>query len=238
MGKLLALMICAGFGGAQAQQDPPDAKIDSTLESASASKDDKHILGLVPNFDTVNQPSSVYHSISTREKFKLASEDVFDPFSFLITGIYAGAAQWANASPGYGQGAQGYAKRYGGYFADGLVGNYLTEAIMPTVFREDPRYFRLGRGGNWRRIGYAVTRVLVTRTDAGGQQFNFSEITGNLMGAGISSLYYPAANRTVEDTFEKFSLSVVSDAGFNVLKEFWPDMRRKVLHKGDPEPGK
>jgi hypothetical protein len=179
----------------------------------------------------VNDPSRHFEPIPVKQKFKLAAEDAFDPFSWVITGIYAGVAQWGNNYPGYGQGAQGYAKRYGAAFADGAIGNFMTEAILPTLVHQDPRYFRLGQGGAWKRVGYALSRVAVTHADSGGWQFNTSEIAGNAVAAGLANLYYPDGNRSAKDTSEKFALNIVSDAGFNVLKEFWPDMRRKVLRR-------
>jgi len=246
MTRLLGAFLCAAIaGGVYAQE--PDAKVDSTAELAAAIPansgkpvgildDDNHIMGLVPNYATVNDPAHPFQSIPIREKFKLAAQDAFDPFSWVITGLYAGAAQWGNNYAQFGQGARGYAKRYGAAFADGAIGNYMTEAIMPSILHEDPRYFRLGTGTNWKRIGYALTRVLVTRTDAGGMRFDNSEIEGNLIAAAIANLYYPSNNRGIGNTLDKFTVNVVSDAGFNVLKEFWPDMRRKVLHRPDPEP--
>jgi hypothetical protein len=227
--KVLVTVVCGGLLGAGCVcAQNTDAAVEP---STAVSKDDKHILGVVPNYATVNNPSLRFQSIPVREKFKIATEDAFDPFSWVITGIYAGAAHWDNDYPGYGQGAQGYAKRYGAAMADGAIGNYMSEAVFPSLLHQDPRYFRMGEGGAWKRVGYALSRVLVTRTDAGNWAFNTSEIAGNAVAAGIANLYYPAENRSVGDTAEKFGLNVVSDAGFNVLKEFWPDMRRKVLHK-------
>ena len=131
----------------------------------------------------------------------------------------------------FGQGGKGYAKRYGAVFADGAISTYISEAILPAMLHEDPRFFRLGEGTKWHRIAYAFTRVLVTKTDAGTERFNNSEIFGNIIAAGISNLYYPADSRSVGVTFEKFGVGVISDASFNVLKEFWPDMKHKVLHR-------
>jgi hypothetical protein len=225
---LFAALIFTGIGVAQSTEgvDPgPEGTIAARLN------DDKHILGVVPNYATVNQPPKSYTPLTTREKFVTAAHDSFDPFNWVLAGLYAGAYQKENNYPGFGQGFQGYAKRYGAVFADGAISTYISEAVMPTLLHEDPRYFRLGEGNKWKRTGYALTRVLVTRTDSGGERFNNSEIFGNMMAAGISNLYYPAANRTVGETFEKFTIGVVSDAGFNVLKEFWPDMRHKFLHR-------
>jgi hypothetical protein len=73
--------------------------------------------------------------------------------------------------------------------------------------------------------------VLITKTDSGGDRFNNSEIEGNLLAASLGNLYYPPANRSIGDTLQKFGINVLSDAGFNVLREFWPDMKHKVLHR-------
>lgn len=234
MRLLPAALACIGIVAAQAP-DPQEPRADSASEPASGNRDDKHILGVVPNYATVND-TSVYQPIRAGEKYKLAAQDSFDPFSWVITGVYAGVAQWGNDYKQFGQGGQGYAKRYGAAFADGTISNFLSEAFLPTILHEDPRYFRLAVGSAWKRAGYALTRVLVTRTDRGKRRFNTSEIGGNLMAAGIANLYYPQENRSAGETMEKFTVNVVSDAGFNVLREFWPDMRRKVLHRGEPEP--
>ena len=230
MGKFPAAVLFVAVAAAQAP-DPP--------ESASSKPEtygDSHILGVVPNYTTVNEPPKKYQPISARGKFKLATEDTFDPCSLAITGIYAGVAQWGNNYRQFGQGAQGYGKRYGAAFADGAISNYITEGFLPSLLHEDPRLFRLGTGRKMKRAIYAMTRVLITRTDSGGEQFNISEIAGNLASASLSNLYYPPLNRSVENTLDHFAINVLSDAGFNILKEFWPDMRRKVLHRGDPEP--
>ena len=229
MGTLIAALVFAGIACAQVP-DPPDLKIDSTAD-ATLSKDDKHILGVVPNYATVNEPPKIFQSISASEKFIVAAHDTFDPFNWVLAGVYGAVYQWENDYPRWGQGAQGYAKRYGATFADAAISTYVSEGILPVLLHEDPRYFRRGEGSKWRRIGYSLTRVLITKTDSGGKRFNNSEIVGNLMAASLANLYYPPPNRTAGDTFEKFTINLVSDAGFNVLREFWPDMKRKILHR-------
>jgi hypothetical protein len=186
----------------------------------------------VPDYDTVRNSSGVILPISARTKFWLATEDVFDPFSFLITGFYAGGSQLTNQYHEFGQGVAGYAKRYGGAFADNAVGNYMTEGLWPVMLHQDPRYFRMGpQFGFWKRVGYSASRVLVTRGDSGARQFNFSEVVGNGVAASIAAAYYPPSSRHPEEVCEKWALNVGSDAGFNILKEFWPDMRQKFFKK-------
>jgi hypothetical protein len=221
---LLFLTVCAGFAWAQ---------VDETVEvKRPESREETHILGIVPDYDTVRNSNGVILPISARTKFWLATEDVFDPFSFVITGIYAGVSQWTHQYPEWGQGAKAYGKRYGGAFGDNLFGNYMTEGVWPVVLHQDPRFFRLGpKYGFWKRVGYSATRVLVTRGDSGARQVNFSEILGNGTAAGISSFYYPPSGRNVHAVMDKWGLDVGSDAGFNILKEFWPDMRQKLFGK-------
>jgi len=221
---LLLLAACAGSVWAQADETEAAKKPES--------REDTHILGIVPDYDTVRNSAGVIMPISARTKFWLATEDVFDPFSFLITGFYAGGSQLTNQYHEFGQGAAGYAKRYAGAFADNAVGNYFTEAAFPVMFHQDPRYFRMGpQFGFWKRIGYSASRVIVTRGDSGARQFNFSEIVGNGAAASVAAFYYPPSSRHPEEVCEKWAMNVGSDAGFNILKEFWPDMRHKLFGK-------
>ena len=214
--RLLCLLLAAPAFGQNG--DPVDKKHD-------------RIFGIIPNYKTAPDLSGPIEPLGTGEKFHLAAEDSFDPYNFALAGMYAGIGQWQNQYPAFGQGPAGYAKRFGGAYADLAVGNYMTEAIAPTLFHQDPRYFRLAKGGFWKRTGYALTRIVITRTDSGERSVNYSEISGNAAAAAISNLYYPAANRTAGGTSQKLGLQLATDAGFNVLKEFWPDMRRKIFKR-------
>ncbi len=225
-GRVVVLCLTACLGCAWAQTDEAEAA------KRPENRQDTHIFGIVPDYDTVRNASGPILPIGIKTKFWLATEDVFDPFSFLISGIYAGGSQLTNQYREFGQGAPGYAKRYAGAFADNAIGNYLTEAAFPVMLHQDPRYFRMGpKYGFWRRVGYSASRVVVTRGDSGARQFNVSEITGNGVAAGIAAAYYPPSSRHPEEVCEKWALNVGSDAGFNILKEFWPDMRQKFFGK-------
>jgi hypothetical protein len=136
-----------------------------------------------------------------------------------------------NSEESYGQGAAGYGKRYGSTFADGTIENFLVGAIFPTLFRQDPRYFELGKGSFVHRTAYSVSRVFLTRSDSGKGQINFSEIVGAGVTAGISNAYHPAGDRTVRNTISVWGTQMGWDAVAFMVKEFWPDIRRKV-HKG------
>jgi hypothetical protein len=251
MTKLCVVLILAGLALPATSQDLPigqalhpldlpesAAEVTATpnpeLKTATQD-DDHHIFGLIPNYNAVNDPSYHYEPISTAEKFRIAAHDGFDPFSWVTTALYAGVGQWQNQYPQFGQGSKGYAKRYGGAFADGAISNFMSEAILPSLLHEDPRYFRLGKGSALHRIGYTISREWITRTDSGRERFNISEIVGNLGAAGLSNLYYPSQERSASETMMKFAVNIVGDAGFNVLKEFWPDWRHKFLHKPLPD---
>jgi len=129
----------------------------------------------------------------------------------------------------FGQDAKGFSKYYGGAFADQAIGNVMTEGIFPTILHQDPRYFTKSKGGFFKRTGYAVSREFITRNDDGRNHFNTSELLGNAVAAGISNLYYPAADRSPGKTAGKWGQQISLDTAFNIMKEFWPDVRRKLF---------
>jgi hypothetical protein len=201
----------------------------SPHESDDEVKQSKRILWIFPNYRAVSANTQL-PPLSSRNKFWLATQDSFDYSSFVSAGILAGASQANKSYPEFGQGAKGYGRYYWHAMTDQAVGNYLTEAIVPVVTHEDPRYYTLGRGGFFKRAGYAVSRLLITRTDAGGRTLNLAEIVGNGAGAGISNTYYPARERTWTKTGQKWLTQVALDGAFNILKEFWPDINQAVFH--------
>jgi hypothetical protein len=190
----------------------------------------KRIFWIIPNYRAVSA-STKLPPLSTKTKFWLATQDSFDYSSFVLAGLLAGYNQAVNSSPEFHQGLAGYGRYYWHSFVDEAVGNYFTEAIIPVVAHQDPRYYTLGHGGFVHRAGYAVSRLLITRTDSGGQTFNFSEISGNLMGAGVSNIYYPAQERTFGKTAEKWGTQIGVDGIANLLKEFWPDIRHGLSRR-------
>jgi hypothetical protein len=184
----------------------------------------------LPNFLTVETKN--VPRLTAAQKFWVVTRGSFDYIQIPWYGFLAGISQWENSEPGYGQGAAGYGKRYAAYFADGTIENYLTGAVLPVVLREDPRFYQLGKGGFWHRTGYAISRIFVTRTDAGGEQFNYSEIVGSAMAAGISTYsYHPRGDRTLPNTASVWGTQVGYDTMTIVVKEFWPDIRRKLSKK-------
>jgi hypothetical protein len=162
---------------------------------------------------------------------KVAFDDSFDPSAFLVAGVFAGLGMAQRQYAPFGGGPQAFGKYYGGAFADQAVGNIMSEGLFPVALHQDPRYFVMGKGGFWRRTGYAIGREFITRGDDGRSHFNTSELAGNAVAAGISNLYYPAADRSFGNTANKWGQQIALDAFFNVAKEFWPDVRKKCFGK-------
>ena len=214
----------------QSQPSPVTSPTESSqADDADSTKQSKRILGIFPNYRAVSANTQL-PALSVREKFWLATQDSFDYSSFISAGILAGVSQANNSYPEFGHGGTAFGRYYWHAVADQAVGNYMTEAIVPSLTREDPRYYTLGRGGFFKRTGYAVSRLLVTHTDSGNRTFNISEIVGNGAGAGISNTYYPSRERTWTKTGQKWLTQIALDGAFNILKEFWPDINRTVFH--------
>jgi hypothetical protein len=191
--------------------------------------ENKRIFGIIPNYRT--SPSlRESEPLTSGDKFKIATEDAFDRGSFALAGIFASEAQLTNANRSFGQGAAGYGKYYGAAFADFAIGDYMTEAIYPSLLHQDPRYFRKGIGSGWSRLSYAMGQIFWTHTDSGGTQFNFSEVIGNSTAVAISNVYY-SDNQTASDAISKLGTQLGVDMASNVLKEFWPDIARKFRRK-------
>jgi hypothetical protein len=180
------------------------------------------IFGVLPNYTTVEGAKTIQPP-TVKQRFRMAEQNSFDPFVFPFVGVVAGF--------GAGQSGVGYPRRYGMALADNTIGNFLTTAVLPSALGQDPRYFELGTGSVWHRAGYALSRSVVTRGASGASQFNLSEIGGNALAAGVSNLYYPAADRTLTSTLTRWGTQLMWDAVSNELKEFWPDIRGKIRKK-------
>ena len=191
--------------------------------SAPKHKENDRIFFALPNYLTVEQSASL-PPLTTGEKFKTVAEGCFDPVEVVFMGIEAGIGQADNTNPTYGQGFVGYSKRFGTAYADAIVGNFGTGAIFPALLRQDPRYYQLGKGNFLHRFVYAAGRVLVTRSDSSGKtQFNFSELLGNSMAAGVANAYHPGPH-TLASNSGVLGTQVLLDALGYELKEFWPDI--------------
>jgi hypothetical protein len=204
---------------------PPDAN----NPDDQFGKQPKRILWIIPNYRAVSANTHLPPP-TFKDELWLATQDTFDYSYFILVAGLAGIDMAGKSEPAFGQGAEGYGKYYWHNFADGGIENYMTEAIVPVLTREDPRYYTMGRGKFLKRTGYAVTRLFITRTNSGKSTFNLSEIIGAGAAAGIGNTYYPAQSNTWVKTYQRWGTQVGLDGVFNVLKEFWPDINQAVFH--------
>jgi len=224
-------ILCIGLGIWSAASVGAQQSADRTAPAAPAAQEapDKRLFGIIPNYRT--SPSLYpYTPLSTREKFRLATEDAFDRGTFLLAAGFAGEGQLTNSNPSFGQGVKGYAHYLATSYADWAIGDYMTEALFPAALHQDPRYFRKSTGSGFSRLTYAMSQIFWTHTDSGGHMFNFSEIGGNAAASAISQAYYPD-NRGAGTAVSKLSIQVGVDMASNVMKEFYPDLRRRLSRK-------
>jgi hypothetical protein len=216
------------------QSSSPSTSSSATSDSLTPGEGQqtKRILWIVPNFRAVSAGVKLPPQ-SLKEKFKTGALDSFDYSSFIFVGIQAGISQATDAYPAFRQGAAGYGRYYWHTFADQTDENLWVEGILPSVLRQDSRYYTLGHGGFIKRGFYAVSRTVVTRTDSGRETFNASEVLGSGIAAGISSAYYPTQYRTWNKTGQRWLTNVLLDFGTFAAKEFWPDVNRAIFHESD-----
>jgi hypothetical protein len=233
---LLFICCCALAHSAEPQQqqpaanpDPPPASAASAPPPVVQAPPDKRVFGVLPNYRTANLTAE-FHPITAKQKMTIAMKDSFDyPLAFL-GGAYAGLYQLEDSHPQFGQGLKGYFRRFGTSYADQVIGNMFTEGLLPIAFHEDPRYFRLGEGKKSHRFNYALTRIFITKTDTGATSFNYAEVVGNGTATLIGWSYY-TDTRDPKDYFQAFGTQLATDAISQVLKEFWPDIKRRYLHR-------
>lgn len=188
--------------------------------------EDKRILWIFTNHRTAEESANL-PKLTPKGKFSIAWNDSTDPAIFAQSVFIAGIGQATNSNPSFGQGMEGYGKRLGTAYADFATQNMMTEGIFPTLLHQDPRYFRRSSGTGRSRLIYAISRLFITRADSGSHQFNYSEIAGGAASLAISNAYYPDG-RTVRNNLGRYGLQLGFDAASNVLKEFWPDLKRKL----------
>ena len=210
-------------------QDKDKAQPDKAQQEKAKAKDDR-MFYVMPNYLTVGSESQV-KPLTWKEKFAIAAKGSFDPYEFTVVGIVAGIRQAEDSSPAFGQGMQGYGKRYGSAFADQVDGNVMVGGVFPSIMKVDPRYFQLGKGSVPRRMGYAFSRIFVARTDSGKHIFNVPEFAGNATAIAISNFYYPAADRGFSTSISDWGTQMGLDAFGNELKEFWPDIHHYLQKK-------
>jgi hypothetical protein len=223
---------------ADTQPKPPTAVAAPVEDQAPAGqkaddsegKQTKRMFWIVPNFAAVDAHTQL-PPLSRREKFVLATRDSVDYSSFVWTGLISAQSMALKSYPELHQGLKGYGRYYWRAFADQASGSYFTEAIVPALTHEDPRYYTLGYGGFFHRAAYALSRVAITKTDSGGRHINTSELLGNGLEAGLANLYYPPEERSLSNTAKNWATQLEAACLNNVIREFWPDIRRKVFRQ-------
>ena len=209
----------------------PQAPSQSKAEADAAAKKEQseRTFGIVPRFGTTDRMDAP--PLKTSQKFKLFAKTSFDPVTIVIAAAQAGVSQADGQFKQYGQGAEGYGKRFGAAYADQASSLFFRTFLYPTIFKQDPRYFRLGRGGFVHRFGYSLVQGVVCHTDSGGRAFNISSVLGAFTSGGLSNVYYPSNDRGFSLTMSRSGLALAYAAGGNLLSEFWPDIQRKVFKK-------
>jgi len=212
---------------------PPQIEI---AEEQIKEQEKQRALGFIPNFYVSYVPNAV--PLAPKQKFELAWKELVDPVNFGLTGAIAGIQQAQNDFSGYGQGAQGYAKRYGASYANTVTGTLIGSAILPSLLKQDPRYFYKGTGSKRSRVLYAVANSVICKGDNGHWQANYSGILGGLAAGGISNLYYPAKDRNGAGlTFENALIGIGATAAANILQEFVIRKLTPSASKSDPGNG-
>ena len=195
------------------------ASVEEVAQSQVEAQETQRVFGFVPNYYS----SYIWDAapMTPRLKFRLGLRATTDPVSFLAAAGVAGVEQIHHTFPGYGEGPEGYAKRFGAAYADAFIGKMVSRAILPTVLHQDPRYFYRGSGSVGSRIFYALRAAVVTRGDNGRMQPNYSQVLGNFAASGISNLYRSPGDRTVGLTFRNGLIMTASGAVENLLREFF-----------------
>jgi hypothetical protein len=225
-------------GGSSSQPaDNPAAAPQSAEEKRKQAQEQleqqehQRVMGVMATFNTTRNQNAL--PLSPGQKFQLFFKSSTDPWPFLLAGVVSGIGQADNSYPEWGQGVQGYAKRFGAAYSDAFIGNFFGNAVLPSLWHEDPRYFQKGTGSNTSRFLWAASSTVWCRRDKGGWGPNYANVAGNLIGAAIARTYYPASERTVSDTIsDGLTVSAEGVVGAELI-EFWPDLVRHYKRKHD-----
>lgn len=220
------ILLAITVSGLRAQNSPADS---ASPAIPKIPVEDKRAYGVLPNYRTA-EASTPFTPLTAKQKLTIASKDSFDGAVYPTAAIFSVIYQAENNNPSFGQGMKGYGRRVGAAFGDQMIGNMMTEGVAPSLLHEDPRYFRIAEGSKKRRLLYAATRIFVTPTDHNNKTFNFAEWGGNSVAVAISNLYYQDG-RNWSDNAEKLLIQCGTDSLSNVLKEFWPDVKRALKKK-------
>jgi hypothetical protein len=206
---------------------PSKTKVDQEKEIEKAEQSYR-VMGVVPRFGTTHIDAT---PLTKAEKFHLFWKSASDPATLVLLGGQAGIGQGLDSHPGYGLGAQGYAKRYGAALADSTTSGFFSNFFYPVIFKQDPRYFRLGEGKLTSRLEHSLVEQVVAHQDHGGRMFHFSNVLGALTSGGISNAYYPKADRGFGLTMQGTGIALLYGELGGLFDEFWPDVQNRILKR-------
>lgn len=211
------------------QTAPAEKSQHEKAEEQLKEQERQRIAGVMAAFNTTRNRDAV--PLSPGQKFRLFFKSATDPWPFFLTGVVAGIGQAEDSDSEWGQGFQGYTKRYGAAYSDYFIGNFFGNAVLPSLLHEDPRYFQKGTGRAATRALWAAASTVWCRRDKGTWGPNYANVAGNMIGAAIARVYYPASERTVGDTIDDgLTVTVEGIVGAEVI-EFWPDLERHFKRK-------
>jgi len=214
-------------GGSSSSAGEPEQFPAKPVTSEDQLKQQEHqrVMGVMAAFNTTANHDAL--PLTSGQKFQLFFKSQTDPWPFALTAVVAGFGQATDDHEEYGQGFQGYAKRYGAAYGDAFIGNFFGNAVLTSLWHEDPRYFQKGTGSFTSRALWAATSTVWCKRDNGSWGPNYANLIGNLIGSAIANVYYPASERTASDTVTR-SLTVSAEGivGSEVI-EFWPDIVRR-----------
>jgi hypothetical protein len=218
-------------------QQPSDAEARKKAEEEreiQRKEQSQRILSVIPNFGTTDRQAPP--PLTPAQKFHLFRKSAFDPVELGVTGMQAGISQAEDEFPEYGQGAAGYGKRYGATLADEVSSSFFTDYFYPVLFKEDPRYFRLGHGSIKRRLGYAVKQEVICHTDSGDRSPSWENAFGAITSGALSNAYYPSSDRGFGLTMSRSGISAAYGTLGAVVDEFYPDIQHWLFHRHDASP--
>jgi hypothetical protein len=223
-----AAQASSGSSTSTLQSDAEKSQHEKAEEQLKA-QEHQRVMGVMATFNTTTNRDAL--PLSPGQKFKLFFKSSTDPWPFLLAGAVSGVGMAEDTYPSWGQGAQGYAKRYGAAYSDAFIGNFFGNAVLTSWWHEDPRYFQKGTGSATKRFLWAASSSVWCKRDNGGWGPNYANVVGNLIGAAISDTYYPPSERTVGNTISNgFTVSAEGIVGAEII-EFWPDIVRHHKRK-------
>jgi len=240
---VLSFVLALVMGGAAFAQQPPSALPENPQPKQEQSDQSQPKNPLAASLGLIAKRSYVFPEIAftpgpltPTQKFKLFLNRSTSPSQIFSSVAGAGIGQASDSLSGYGQGWNGYGKRFGSSLASSAASNFFGTYLLSSMLREDPRYFVKLTGGWKGRVGHALARVVVIRTDVGGYKFNVPQTLGPLMAEGLANVYLPQGERTAGKTFTRFGIRIGWGAAGNLVREYWADIFKDLrINKVVPE---